>query len=106
MAASVPITDPALAQVLRELSDLRSESAKAHTEIRDSIDALTSRMDRQNGRVNKLEDALTDIRVKQAAEDSRDAERDRWHEWVRDRAAAFIIGAGLGIIGAVIAILY
>ena len=106
MAASVPITDPALGQVLRELSDLRTESAKSHTEIRDSIDSLSRRMDIANGRTGKLEEGLAEVRIRQAREDGAEDERRSWHAFLRDKATAFAIGAALGVIAAIVAILY
>lgn len=106
MAAAVPHTDPALGQVLRELADLRKESADAHREIRESLDALTKRMDIANGRTSKLEAGLDDVRIKQAHHDGHKDEREAWVTFIREKATAFAIGAALGVVAAVIAILY
>lgn len=106
MAASVPITDPALGQVLRELSDLRKESTRQHSEIRSSIDELTKRVDIANGRTSKLEAGLEEVRLRQAHEDGHAEERKAWHYFLREKVTAFAIGAAIGVVAAVIAILY
>lgn len=104
------MTDAArLDAILARLTDLEKTSAMAHVQIQSSVDRmgdavemLAERVKIQNGRVTKAEHRLSELETKARIAEHYDTETDERHDVIAARMWAFISGAGLIGLGALL----
>jgi hypothetical protein len=104
------MTDAArLDAILARLTDLEKTSAMAHVQIQSSVDrmgdaveALADRVRIQNGRVTSAEQRLAELETKARIIEHYENETDDRHDIVAARIWAFISGAGLVALGALL----
>jgi hypothetical protein len=95
--------------ILARLGELEKTSAMAHVQIQSSVDrlgdaveVLAERVKVQNGRVTAAENRLSELETKARIAEHYDAETDERHDVIAARMWAFISGAGLVGLGALL----
>lgn len=98
-----------LEAIFDRLGKIESGQAAHHARVEgqmerigDKLTALDEKVKTQNGRVGRLEDAVSDLQVKAQIADSHEAEDDARQTAISARAWGFITGTGLVILGAVL----
>lgn len=98
-----------LEAIFDRLGKIESSSAAHHARVEgqmarigDKLTALDEKVKIQNGRVGKLEDAVTDLQVKSQIAESHDVQDDERHNVISARAWAFITGSALVGLGALL----
>lgn len=98
-----------LEAIFDRLGKIESSSAAHHARVEgqmerigDKLTALDEKVKIQNGRVGRLETAVTDLQVKAQIAESHEAEDDARHSTISARAWAFISGTALVILGALL----
>jgi predicted nuclease with TOPRIM domain len=101
--------DDRLEAIFTRLGDIERNSATAHAQIQGGIDVLTERVSGlsekvaiQNGRVTKAEHRLSELETKARLAERDLADDDQRHDLVAARMWAFISGAGLVTLGALL----
>lgn len=95
--------------ILDRLGKIEQDSAAHHARVEgqmerigDKLSSLDEKVKTQNGRVGRLESAVSDLQVKAQIAESHEAEDDARHTAISARAWGFITGTGLVILGAVL----
>ena len=101
--------DQRLDAILERIGDLEKNSTMAHVQIQSSVDrmgdavaTLADRVKIQNGRVTKAEHRLSELETKARIAEHYDTETDERHDVIAARMWAFISGAGLVGLGALL----
>jgi predicted nucleic acid-binding Zn-ribbon protein len=101
--------DDRLEAIFARLGDIEKNSAAHHARVEgemarigDRIDTLAERIKIQNGRVTAAEQRLSELETKARIEEHHDEHQEQRHDVVAARMWAFMSGAGLVMLGAVL----
>jgi chromosome segregation ATPase len=101
--------DQRLDAIFARLGEIETSTAAHHARVEgqmerigDRIDTLAERIKIQNGRVTAAEQRLSELETKARIEEHHDEHQEQRHDVVAARMWAFMSGAGLVLLGAVL----